>query len=44
MNYRVANFGQDHDVKDTLANAYNAEASLSHKWVIQDDEDVQVDL
>jgi hypothetical protein len=30
--YTVPNFGQDKDIKDSLANTANAEAQLKHTW------------
>jgi hypothetical protein len=44
IDYRVANFGLDHDVKSTLQHAKAAETKLNTKWVIEDNADVQVDL
>jgi len=40
MNYKVANFGLDQDVKHTLQNAKAAEIKLNKKWVIEDKADV----
>lgn len=37
MDYPVANFGEDHDVVSTQANAAAAEASTGQQWVIPAD-------
>ena len=34
MNYFVPNFGLDHDILASKANAEEAEKSRNHKWVI----------